>query len=354
MPARPIADLHQHLSSLFAGYSDNALSVLLQDATAMHVGVGGSSSLLKIDDYLVFVKKIPLTDLERRAGNFLSTANLFNLPMFYQYRLGSTGFGAWRELAAHKLTTEWALSGRCSNFPLLYHWRVLECDKPPAMTAREIEDLNIAVEYWDDSQAVRHRLEALHAASTHLVMFLQYIPQTLHDWLGVELNKDSASADSAVTLTEREFTSVAAFSRENQFVHFDTHFKNILCDGSLYCGDFGLALSSQFDLAQEEREFLQRHHSYDRVVCIVSLIQTLTLHLYGKGKWQDHLTTFCANDKLRPAKMTPQIESTIKRYAPIAFLLNDFYQQLQNETKSAVYPAEELEQLLAEIDNGNC
>ncbi len=344
---------HSHLSRHLADYSDSALSALLQKAKPMHEGVGGSSSLIEIDGHKVFAKKIPLTDLERSSENFLSTANLFHLPMFYQYRLGSAGFGAWRELTAHKITTEWALSGECSNFPLLYHWRVIECDKPQAMTTREVEDLNIAVEYWDDSQAVRQRLEALHGASAHLVLFLQYIPQTLDDWLSVELNKDRASADAAVTLVESQFTSVSSFFRDNGFVHFDPHFKNILCDGNLYYGDFGLALSSQFDLEQEEEDFLQRHHSYDRAVCIVSLIQSLMLCFYGKGRWIEHLTALCANDQLSPAKMSPQIESTIKRYAPIAFSLNDFYQQLQNETKSAIYPAQEIERMLKEIDDGN-
>jgi hypothetical protein len=255
VPSKSRSELHLQLSSHLAGYSDSALSALLQKATPMHEGVGGSSSLFEIDGQKVFAKKIPLTDLERSSENFLSTANLFHLPMFYQYRLGSAGFGAWRELAAHKLTTEWALSGKCSNFPLLFHWRVVECDKPHTMTAREVEDLNIAVEYWDDSQAVRQRLEALHGASAHLVLFLQYIPQTLHDWLSVELNKDRASADSAVTLVESQFASVSSFSRDNGFVHFDPHFKNILCDGNLYYGDFGLALSSQFDLGARRRGF---------------------------------------------------------------------------------------------------
>ncbi|MBP6744484.1 protein kinase family protein [bacterium] len=353
MPSKSRSELHLQLSSHLAGYSDSALSALLQKATPMHEGVGGSSSLFEIDGHKVFAKKIPLTDLERSSENFLSTANLFHLPMFYQYRLGSAGFGAWRELAAHKLTTEWALSGKCSNFPLLFHWRVVECDKPHTMTAREVEDLNIAVEYWDDSQAVRQRLEGLHGASAHLVLFLQYIPLTLHDWLSFELNKDSASADSAVTLVENQFALVSSFFRDNGFVHFDAHFNNILCDGNLYYGDFGLALSSQFDLGQEEKDFLQRHHSYDRAVCIVSLIQSLMLCFYGKGRWLEHLTAICANDQIMTEKLTPLIESTIRRNAPIAFVLSDFYQQLQNETKSAVYPAKEIEQLLKEIDDGN-
>jgi len=42
----------------------------------------------------VFVKRIPLTHLERRPEHAGSTANLFGLPVCYQYGVGSTGFGA--------------------------------------------------------------------------------------------------------------------------------------------------------------------------------------------------------------------------------------------------------------------
>ena len=71
----------------------------------------------------VFVKKVPLTELERRSEHVMSTANLFGLPAFYQYPLGSAGFGAWRELAAHVMTTNWVLAGGYQGFPLLFGWR---------------------------------------------------------------------------------------------------------------------------------------------------------------------------------------------------------------------------------------
>lgn len=44
---------------------------------------------------------MPLTDVELRPENVRSTANLFGLPTFYQYGVGSAGFGARRELAVH-------------------------------------------------------------------------------------------------------------------------------------------------------------------------------------------------------------------------------------------------------------
>ena len=63
----------------------------------MHTGIGGQSVLLIIHGSPIFVKKVPLTDLERQPENVMSTANLFNLPLFYQYGVGSAGFCSWRE-----------------------------------------------------------------------------------------------------------------------------------------------------------------------------------------------------------------------------------------------------------------
>ncbi len=318
----------------------------------MHEGVGGTSSIMKIDEQMVFVKRIALTDLERETENSLSTANLFALPLFFQYRLGSAGFGAGRELEAHKLATEWVISGSCNNFPLLYHWRIVEGKGPEAMSPRQVEDLNIAVEFWDNSEAVRHRLEALHEASAHLLLFLEYIPETLHQWLLGQLGKDGNSADRAVAQVEKDCNATSAFFSANNFVHFDAHFNNILSDGNLYYSDFGLALSEQFDLEKEEVDFLRHHRSYDRCVSIVSLIQTLMLHFYGEGKWLTNLHAFINSNEARPERMTPFLESRIKAYAPIAFRLSEFYQQLDTESKSAIYPAEALELTLKKIDDG--
>ncbi len=351
MSSKSRLQLHQKLSSQLADYSDSALSALLQNAAPLHEGVGGTSSIMKIDAQMVFVKRIALTDFEQKKENFLSTANLFDLPLFFQYRLGSAGFGAGRELAAHKLATEWVTSGACTNFPLLYHWRILEGKRPNAMSPRQVEDLNIAVEFWDNSEAVRHRLEALHEASAHLHLFLEYIPEALHQWLLGELGNGGNRADRAVAQVETDCNATSAFFSANNFVHFDAHFNNILTNGNLFYCDFGLALSEQFDLEKEEVDFLKHHRSYDRCVSIVSLVQALMLHFYGEGKWLSHLHAFINSNEARPERMTPFLESRIKAYAPIAFRLSEFYQQLDTETKSAIYPAEALEQTLKEVDD---
>ncbi|GIE98247.1 hypothetical protein [Paractinoplanes rishiriensis] len=98
-------------------------------------GVGGRTGTALFDGSPVFVKWVPLTDGERQRSG--STANLFGLPLHYQYGIGSAGFGAWRELAAHRMTTEWALSGRYAGVPLLYHWRIV-----PRVPAPDPDDVD--------------------------------------------------------------------------------------------------------------------------------------------------------------------------------------------------------------------
>ena len=45
--------------------------------------------------------------------------------------------------------------------------------------------------------------------------------------------------------------------RDRGLIHFDAHFDNILTDGHrLYFSDFGLAVSSRFELADDVANFL--------------------------------------------------------------------------------------------------
>src|SRR5688572_12820575 len=130
------------VSTALALLSDHQLGQLVDAAPAIGSGVGGTSALLDIADASVFVKRIPLTDLERDPDNVMSTANLFRLPTFCQYGvvlLPSGGFGAWRELAANTMTTNWVLTKQSEAFPLMYHWRVLPGAAPLADEIADIE-----------------------------------------------------------------------------------------------------------------------------------------------------------------------------------------------------------------------
>lgn len=111
---------YNSVSTSLACLSNEQLKQNLAVAKPIYKDIGGKSALISIDETLVFVKKVPLTDFELLPQNVMSTANFFDLPMCYQYGIGSSGFGAWRELAAHIMTTNWVITDECVNFPIMY------------------------------------------------------------------------------------------------------------------------------------------------------------------------------------------------------------------------------------------
>lgn len=337
---------YAHLSTKLACLSNVRLTELIHEAPPLHTGIGGKSALLTMDDTKVFVKKIPLTDLERQPQNFMSTANLFELPLFYQYGVGSAGFGAWRELVAHIMATNWVLALECPNFPLMYHWRVLPLSESESMNTQESNSIERDVQYWENSPAIHNRLKAIHCASAHIILFLEYVPQTLYQWLGAKLKKGRNVAKPAISFVDKILVETNNFMLSQGFIHFDAHFENILTDGKLvYISDFGLALSSKFDLTKPEMTFFHTHCHYDRCATIVNLLHCIITNLFDKDHWELRLKEFL-NDTERPPPFMP----LIRGYAPIALMMDEFYQKLQKESKSTPYPATQLNRLLGEFD----
>ena len=243
--------------------SDSRLAAAVAAGEALGTGIGGRSAVLDVDGVRVFVKRVPLTDLEARHPG--STANLFALPLFFQYGIGSAGFGAWRELAAHRMTTAWVRSGAHGAFPELYHWRVLP-DSPPAGMYDEFGGLDRAVAFWDGSAAVRTRLTAISEATASVVLFLEYVPWTLDAW-------SRANPAARLDGIEAQLTATTEFLSARGFVHFDAHFGNVLTDGErLRFADFGLATSTAFTLSAEETRFLTGHLRYDHACVVTELV----------------------------------------------------------------------------------
>ncbi|MDP1974392.1 MAG: protein kinase family protein, partial [Alphaproteobacteria bacterium] len=323
--------------------SDRFLADLIDKAQSLHFG-WGKSVLLTIDETSIFVKKVPLTDLEKCPENMMSTANLFDLPLYYQYGVGSAGFSVWRELATHIMTSNWVISGECHNFPIMYHWRVLPCLKPDPMNAEQLKELERDVQYWEKSSSIRKRLQAIHQASSEVLFFLEYVPQNLHQWLGAQLIVGEDAAGQAVSFVEQQLKTTNNFMNERGLLHFDAHFKNILTDGKLlYFTDFGLALSSKFELTKSEIEFLNIHRHYDTYSTITNLLHCIITTLFGKDNWEIRLQEYLHNEE---KKLPLFIETMIRRYAPIAFAMDEFYQKLQKKSKLTPYPLRHLETLI--------
>ena len=335
--------LYGQISTSLTALSNEKLKQIVANGKPMHEGIGGKSALISIDDTPVFVKKVPLTDLEQLDQNFMSTANLFDLPLGYQYGVGSAGFGAWRELTTHIMTTNWVITDECANFPIMYHWRILPNDLSE-LNVEEWGDINKYCQYWENSSTIRKRVEDLNKASAHIALFLEYVPQNLHDWLSAQITKGGDSAETAVVFVDKQLKATNKHMNESGLIHFDAHFKNILTDGKqLYLSDFGLALSSKFDLTPAETEFLKQHHSYDQACAAVNLLHCIITSLFGKEHWEIRLHKYLAGEL---SNVPPAINTIINRYAPIALLMDEFFQKLQKQIKSTPYPATQLEKLL--------
>ncbi|WP_329613892.1 protein kinase family protein [Streptomyces brevispora] len=328
-----------HLSLM----SDRRLGEAVSAATSLGSGMGGRSAELDVCGTRVFVKRVPLTDLELRPENVRSTANLFGLPTFYQYGVGSAGFGAWRELAAHTITTNWVLGDVYGDFPLMYHWRVLP-DSAPQGFADEFGGIDGAVAHWEGSSAVRARLEAVGRSSASLVLFLEHVPQTLAAWLSDRraAAREGGEEPPYVWLDEA-LARGADFMSSRGFVHFDAHFGNILTDGrSIRFADFGLALSSGFELCAGESEFLAGHLAHDRHYVAGHLVRH---HLLDGGCDAAFLRAWIAGD--RPDGVPPGAAAVLDRHAAPAVVLDGFHRRLLTVSKRTPYPAAAIDRAAA-------
>jgi hypothetical protein len=337
---------HGAVSTSLALRSDRALHELVDQAVPIGTGIGGRSALLEVAGTPVFVKQVPLTDPERQPDSVRSTANLFALPVFCQYGIVSPCFGAWRELAAHIMTTNWVLAGECESFPLMYHWRVLPVSVP---LSEELADVERAVAYWGGGPQVRRRMEALEQSSASVALFLEYIPQNLHQWLGQQMQAGGEAADRACTMVERELEAVISFMNSRGFLHFDAHFENILTDGQrLFFADYGLAISSRFELSPEEVAFFRRHRTYDRCYTVSYLVNWLVTALYGLGiadrdDRDAQVRAYACGE--RPTGIPETAAAIIARHAPLTVVMADFFRKLRQESRQTPYPLEEIRRL---------
>ncbi|MFJ7219308.1 hypothetical protein [Amycolatopsis sp. NPDC098790] len=292
---------HDEIAAALAGAPDDVLA----DARPLGTGIGGSTWLLTVAGEPVFVKRVALTDVELRHEG--STADLYGLPPWSHYGVGSAGGGAWRELHAHLAATGWVRTGACGNFPLLHHWRILPGLPRPAA------DIEPDVAFWHGDAGVRRRLEALAGATTDLVLFLEYVPQDLAH----RLTEDPDD----LALAHRDLRAITDFLAGRGVQHFDAHFANIVTDGDrLYLTDFGLAVFPEFTLSAAEAEFLADHSAHDRAYVLTRLHNWAVRHDLG--------------------------DAGVGHYAGLAEVVNAFYFALHTESRKTPYPRDEIAQQL--------
>jgi hypothetical protein len=304
-----------------------------------------ASFAMDVDGVPVFVKRVALTDVEQMWG--YTTANLFDLPAFCQYGVGSPGFGAWRELAANIMATNWVLARQTDAFPLLYHWRVVP-GAPPVVP--EHRDLDAATAYWGGSDQVRSRLSAVAEAKSSLVLFQEHIPFTLVDWLPT---LSGTALVSAYAMVERCLREGITFMNGQGLHHFDAHFGNLLTDGErLYIGDLGLATSHRFNLSDQERAFLGHHRTHDAAYAAMGLVNWIATHVCGY-RTPEYRGTPARNEFVRrcaaghtPPGLAEPFAAILRTYSPVAVVMNAFYWELFGTRRDEPYPADEIRALL--------
>ncbi|MFL6120650.1 serine/threonine protein phosphatase [Actinophytocola sp.] len=289
---------------------------------------------MDVDGVPVFVKRIPLTD--RELAHPGSTANLFDLPVFCQYGVVSPGFNAWRELAANRVVSDAVLAGETQSFPVLYHWRVLPGRSP---IAAEHADIDAVVAALGGCPAVRVRLEALRDATWSLVLFCEYIPYPLPEWLGEDPVGKAASV-------ERQFAQIVGFLRGRELLHMDGHLGNMRTDGQRIClTDFGLATSPRFDLSAAERDFAEHHATHDAGYAAMRLVNWLVTDVCGIPApasggpvARNQYVLQCAIGHV-PDDVPPVVAAILTRHAPAAAKMNAFYWKLFDGEIHTEYPS---------------
>ena len=208
--------------------------------------------IIKVGKSKVFVKRIPVTELE--YNYMFSTKNLYDLPTYYNYGVDSAGLGVFRELLMHIQTTNWVLQGVIENFPLMYHYRIMP--RSGEKVDLNLEWYNRYVKCWNSNENIGRYIVDRTNAKYEVALFLEYIPYTFSRWLG----KNFLQLDSFIN----EILNTIAFLQKNGIIHFDVHFNNILTDGNkIYLTDLGLVLDNHFDLGEAERAFFNKHILYD-------------------------------------------------------------------------------------------
>lgn len=308
---------HQRLSALLGSRSDIELTEFIDKGRSVGVGVGGGAAVLDVDGVPVFAKRIPLS--EQELANPSSTANLFDLPLHCHYGIGGPSFNAWRELAASRTVTHSTLAGETQSFPLLYHWRVLP-GRPPI--AADHADIDRVVASQGGSSKVRARLEALAAAPCSLVLFSEYIPHSMAKMLREN------PVDKAQTV-EHQLSEIVTFLRDHQLLHMDAHVGNMRTDGErIYLTDFGLATSPHFDLSPDERDFVERHATYDAAYVSMRLVNWLVTDVCGIPMpatggpiARNEYVLQCAAGHI-PTNVPPTVADILTRHAPAAATMN--------------------------------
>jgi len=223
----------------------------------------GLNKIVTFNKQKIFIKVIPIAKLFAKDENHLNSANLYKIPAFYNYGFGSAGINPWREVLLHVKTTNYVLTDKCHNFPLLYHYRIIEDNNNDNIQAGMSERL---LNRWDHNKNIIKYLKDRSKSKYKIVLFLEYIPNVA--WQYLQDNPKFVSSFYDATI------KIVSFMNKNGILHNDGHLGNYVIDDkeNVYITDFGLSLDKYFDLDKGEKRFMKMNKKLDVVYTIDNIM----------------------------------------------------------------------------------
>ena len=331
-------DKARRISAVLAGLDDDDVRALINAAEPVGIGIGGTTKTARIGATTVFVKQLPLTSGEELDPT--ATASRIQLPFVSHYGIGSPTHGVGRELAAHQATTAWVQAGTVDFFPLLLGWRVvdLKCDTDLS----EFDD-DVPQRQWGTHWLqVKRKLTAMKDASKSVVLFLEYVPETLGAWMRRSLT--NGTGQDVFSEVIDQITSATQWMKTQGFQHFDAHPGNILVlEGRLLLTDFGLALYREFDLTPKESASMAVHEDFDLDTALMHLFHWVLFELgLTSGPQRLALLRAAAADPATPALDPVRLAlggstDLIAQHAGVAVHMTEMFSALMQDASATRY-----------------
>ena len=316
-----------------------------------------NNSIGKIDGINIFIKKIPCTTLE--FNNMFDTSNLFNLPTYYNYPIGSAGINCFRELLTHIKTTKWVLDGLIDNFVMMYHFRIIKKDN---ITLDQTK-IDKTIRKWNNNPNIKNYLEQRQKAPYEILIVLEYFPNVLKNWIQLDYKN--------IYSYEKQIYPILSFMNKNHLIHFDSHSRNILVsnDGIIYLTDFGLALDLDFDLNENEKKFFKANSNFDYGLGLLNILDLLfsktieTKDIQNQKYLIDNFNlvfdniSIIQNIKILFKYLEPickylnipnKYQNQVKKYAKLSLLMEKFFIDLQKSVKkeNILFPNKKIKKLI--------
>lgn len=321
--------------------SNNDIDNLLDSTKDKSKGTG-LNYVVSIDKINVFVKKLKVT--QKEYDRMFDSSNMFDLSVFYNYGVGSYGMNIWRELLMHVKTTHNVLNNECTNFPLMYHYRIIKDTKHRKQNMIKKNDYYI--KYWNSNDNIKKYLDEKNKSDFTLIIFLEHFPYTLRDWILKSKNIEKYYYQAY---------DIISFLNKKNILHFDAHLGNFVVDNDeiLYLIDYGLVIDKDFDLTKDEIKFFDQNIQYDKyMIChnIINAIYDVMTDGSNRKKYQKMFgNDFSKNTKsgivfgvikenyqtILDLEKIKYDKSTIKKLVKHGFVFRRFLNKMRNDqTKS--------------------